>query len=1205
MKRTMKKSSTTPAFTVRAGRQLCALQCASFSALLALTISGSNSAYAACVTQPGVGATEGSTCTSAGTSFTSNTINVPIRSSASSSLTLTAPDIRAEVLPSTPDGNRAVVFARNAALSIEGNLTSILNGAEGTETGQLIRSTDSGSIVVGGDTRLITTQADSIAVDANRGSILLNGNLDAVSRGLAGTSNKPAVKLEHGLRASNGASIKVQGDTTLEVVSRAIEANGTAGSRIDLANLSSRSEGFGIIATGENNAVVIKGENVNISVSDNNNEGIYVANGGNVIIDTAGGNTNNGKNSLIVFNTPGASLATLGDASDALRVQNSSGDARIEIGAGSITTGTASSGYDSEGAYALVRGGTGVAQIDMTGGSITTFAEEAEGIFVQADNSAASRIDNDSIINLSGGTVTTKGNSAVGLLAQSDPLSKGNVTINQSGGSISTSGTGDFDQLSHGILAEATGSGNSSINQSGGTVTTTGNGSHGLYGYSISGDVNVSQGPMASVQTSGENASAIVAQAVSPEQRYTINAAGTLIGGSSQGAGIKTSTQANGSVDLGATANVSAASGIAILDGSGNSTINSAGTINGDILTNAGDDQLNLLAGSTTSGKIVLGMGADRATIVTDADISAVSIFDGGDGVYDNLNGGGDTLTFAGGERDIAADTLQNWETVVLDAGTRIKFGASGLTVGGSDDAIERGLIINPGATVRTTQSNFAVTGDVNNRGTIDLQNNSAGDRFVVATNPDGASGNYRGQDSSLKIDSVLGGDNSLTDKLVIQGNSAGNTALSVNNLGGTGAQTHNGIEVVEVTGTSNGVFALNGDIVTKDNQQAVVAGAYAYTLQKAETGDWYLSSAIETATPDAPVDPAMPAVPVIPSEPRYSPAAALYQQYGQALLDMNSLPTMQQRVGNRYWHAASGAAQTSTTSSMDGEQTYIENGASWARVEGTYQRNRPNAGTIDADSETNRWKMQAGLDALLNEDELGNKLIGGVTAHYGTSDSQVESFFGDGNIDSRGYGAGLTLTWLQENGFYVDSQASATWYKTDIDSDETDARLTSDNDGFGYAFSVESGKQLELNKTLTLTPQAQLIYSRVDFDSLTDEFNTRTSLDSADSLRSRIGVSLDHDSRWLDDTNKIRRSHVYAISNLYYEFLDGTQVDVADVKFKNRPERLWTGLGVGGSYNWNEDKLSLYGEVSVDSSVNNFGDSTAVNGTVGMRLRF
>ncbi|ARU90372.1 autotransporter outer membrane beta-barrel domain-containing protein [Pseudomonas sp. M30-35] len=1204
MKRTIKKSSTsTPAFTVRAGRQLCALQCASFSALLALTVSGSDSAYAACVTQPGAGATEGSTCTNADTSFTSNTINVPIRSSANSSLTLTAPDISAEVLPSTPDGNRAVVFARNAALSIEGNLTSILNGAAGTATGQLLRSTDSGSIVIGGDTRLITTQADAIAIDANRGSILLNGNLDAVSRGPAGTSNKPAVKLEHGLRASNGASIKVQGDTILEVVSRAVEANGTAGSRIDLANLSSRSEGFGIIATGENNAVVITGENVDISVNNNNNEGVFAADGGNVIIDMAGGNTNNGKNSLIVFNTPGASLSTLGDTSDALRVQNSRGDARIKIGAGSITTGTASSGFDSEGAYALVRGGPGVAQVDMTGGSITTLAKEAEAIFVQTDNGAPSRIDNDSIINFSGGSVTTLGNSAVGLLAQSDPLSKGNVSINQSGGSISTSGTGDLEQLSHGILAEATGSGNSSINQSGGTVTTSGNGSHGLYGYSISGDVSVNQGPMASVHASGENASAIVAQAVSPEQRYRIKAAGTLLGGSGQAAGIKTSTQANGSVDLDATANVSAASGIAILDGSGDSTINSAGTINGDILTNAGDDQLNLLAGSTTSGKVMLGMGADRATIENGADISAVSLFDGGNGVYDNLNGSGDSLTFAGGERDVAADTLQNWETVVLDAGTRIKFGASGLTVGGSDDVTQRGLIINRGATVRTTQLKFTVTGDVNNRGTIDLQNNSAGNRFVVASNPNGASGNYRGQDASLKIDSVLGGDNSLTDKLVIEGNSAGNTALSVNNLGGTGAQTNNGIEVVQVAGNSNGVFALNGDIVTKDNQQAVVAGAYAYTLHKAPTGDWYLASTIQ---PTPAVDPTTPPT---PTAPRYSPAAALYQQYGQALLDMNGLPTMQQRVGNRYWHAASGAAQTSTTTNtttnIDGEQTYIENGASWARVEGTYQRNRPNAGTIDADSVTNRWKMQAGLDALLNEDERGNKLIGGVTAHYGTSDSQVDSFFGDGNIDSRGYGAGLTLTWLQENGFYVDSQASATWYKTDIDSDETDRRLTSDNDGFGYAFSVESGKQIELNQTLTLTPQAQLIYSRVDFDSFTDEFNTRTSLDSADSLRSRLGVSLDHDSRWLDDTNKIRRSHVYAISNLYYEFLDGTQVDVAEVKLKNRPERLWTGLGVGGSYNWNEDKLSLYGEVSVDSSVNNFGDSTAVNGTVGMRLRF
>ncbi|WP_339488938.1 autotransporter family protein [Pseudomonas sp. EL_65y_Pfl2_R95] len=1205
MKRTTRSSLSIPSFILRAGRQRWPLQSASFSALLVLSVSGTNSAHAACITRNGVGATEGSICTSADSRFASNTDNVPIRSSANSSQILTASDVTAEVLPSTPNGNRAVVYARNATLSIEGNLTSILNGADGTETGQLLRSVSTepermGSITVGGNTRLITTQADALGLDANRGSILLNGNLDAASGNAAGArALKPAVPLERGLRAANGATIKVQGDTLLEVVRRAIEVSGTPGSRIELNNLSSRSEGFGIVANREGNAVVITGEQVDIRVSGDNSEGIYVGNGANVIIDVAGGDTDNGQNSAIVFNTPGASLTTAGDRSDALRVQNNRGDALIKIGNGSITTGTADSGYDSEGAFALVRGGSGVAQVDMSGGSITTFGEEAEGIAVQANNDASSRIDNDSIINLSGGSVTTQGNSAVGLLAQSDPLSKGNVTINQSGGTVTTSGTGDFQQLSHGILAEATGSGNSSINQTGGTVSTSGNGSHGLYGYSISGDVSVNQGPMASVQASGDDASALVAQAVSADQRYTVDVAGELLGGSGKGAGIKTSTEASGSVDLAATAKVSAASGVAILDGSGASTITSAGTVNGDILTHDGADQIRLLSGSVTRGQILLGMGADRANIDASADIAGVSSLDGGGGVYDNLKGGGDILTFAGGDQRVAANSLQNWEKVVLDPGTQITFSSSGLTVGGSDDAMERGLVINQGATVRTAEPTFVVTGDLNNHGRIDLQNNSAGNRFVVASNPDGASGDYHGQNASLKIDSVLGDDNSPSDSLVVDGNATGNTTISINNLGGTGSLTRTGIDVVQVNGNSAGAFSLNGDIQTKDNRQAIVGGAYAYTLNQAADGDWYLNSTIE----DAP--PSQPTAPTVPSSPRYSPAAPLYQQYGQALLDMNGLPTLQQRVGNRYWNAASGVAQSNTTATVDGEQSYIENGASWARVEGTYQRSRPNAGTIDTDSVTNRWKMQAGLDALLNEDQYGNKLIGGVNAHYGTSASQVESFFGDGTLDSRGYGVGLTLTWLQDNGFYLDSQASATWYKTDIDSDETDRQLAADNKGFGYAFSVESGKQVELNENLTLTPQAQLIYSHVDFDSFTDAFNTQASLDDADSLRSRIGLSLDHDSRWLDDTNQIRRSHVYAISNLYYEFLDGTQVDVADVKFNNRPERLWTGLGVGGSYNWNQDHMSLYGELSVDSTVNNFGDSTAVNGTVGVRVKF
>ena len=62
-------------------------------------------------------------------------------------------------------------------------------------------------------------------------------------------------------------------------------------------------------------------------------------------------------------------------------------------------------------------------------------------------------------------------------------------------------------------------------------------------------------------------------------------------------------------------------------------------------------------------------------------------------------------------------------------------------------------------------------------------------------------------------------------------------------------------------------------------------------------------------------------------------------------------------------------------------------------------------------------------------------------------------------------------------------------------------------------------------------------------------------------------------------------------------------EVDVSGVKFESGPERLWGGVGLGGSYNWNNDKYSVYAEVSANTSLENFGNSYTVNGTAGFRV--
>ena len=126
-----------------------------------------------------------------------------------------------------------------------------------------------------------------------------------------------------------------------------------------------------------------------------------------------------------------------------------------------------------------------------------------------------------------------------------------------------------------------------------------------------------------------------------------------------------------------------------------------------------------------------------------------------------------------------------------------------------------------------------------------------------------------------------------------------------------------------------------------------------------------------------------------------------------------------------------------------------------------------------------------------------------------------------------------------------------------------------------------------------------------MDFDSFTDAFDARVSLDRGNSLRGRLGITLDHENSWANAKGLTDRAHVYGIANLYYEFLDGTKVDVAGTSFASKLDRVWGGIGLGGSYNWDNDKYSIYGEGLINTSLNNFGDSYSLKGNVGFRVKW
>lgn len=135
-------------------------------------------------------------------------------------------------------------------------------------------------------------------------------------------------------------------------------------------------------------------------------------------------------------------------------------------------------------------------------------------------------------------------------------------------------------------------------------------------------------------------------------------------------------------------------------------------------------------------------------------------------------------------------------------------------------------------------------------------------DAFVPKTLT--VAGDYTGNGGHLIMNTVLNGDDSPTDKLLIKGNSAGTTTVSFVNIGGQGGLTIlNGIEVITVDGISDGTFTQNGRIVAR---------AYDYYLGRGKNGNennWYLTSDYSLVTPEPEPEPEPKPEPVVRPEAR------------------------------------------------------------------------------------------------------------------------------------------------------------------------------------------------------------------------------------------------------------------------------------------------------------------------------------------------
>ncbi|HGB5721723.1 TPA: fibronectin-binding autotransporter adhesin ShdA [Salmonella enterica subsp. enterica serovar Weltevreden] len=609
-----------------------------------------------------------------------------------------------------------------------------------------------------------------------------------------------------------------------------------------------------------------------------------------------------------------------------------------------------------------------------------------------------------------------------------------------------------------------------------------------------------------------------------------------------------------------------------------NATATSATPAHGTFTLGAGDSfEVTSVLGDKTGngdwdGKTLTKLGAGKLTL------SGVNTYTGDTNVQEG------TLWLAG---DGTIGEVGSQQAVNV---------ASGATFGGSNGTTVNGKVTNEGTLVfgdsEETGAIFTLNGDLVNMGTI-----ASGSTSSTPGNTLYVDGNYTGNGGSLYLNTVLGDDDSATDKLVITGDASGTTDLYINGIG-DGAQTTNGIEVVDVGGVSTSdAFELKNE---------VNASLYTYRLYWNESdNDWYLASKAQSDDDDSggddtPSDGGDDGGNVTPPDDGGDGGDVTPPDDGgdvapQYRADIGAY------MGNQ-WMARN--LQMQTLYDREGSQYRNADGSVWARFKAGKAESEAVSGNIDMDSNYSQFQLGGDILAWGNGQQ---SVTVGVMASYINADTDStgnrgadgSQFTSSGNVD--GYNLGVYATWFADaqthSGAYVDSWYQYGFYNNSVESGDAGSESY---DSTANAVSLETGYRYDIalsnGNTVSLTPQAQVVWQNYSADSVKDNYGTRIDGQDGDSWTTRLGLRVD--GKLYKGSRTVIQP--FAEAN-WLHTSDDVSVSFDDATVKqdlpaNRAE-LKVGLQADIDKQW-----SVRAQVAGQTGSNDFGD---LNGSLNLRYNW
>ncbi|WP_079918288.1 autotransporter outer membrane beta-barrel domain-containing protein [Salmonella enterica] len=615
---------------------------------------------------------------------------------------------------------------------------------------------------------------------------------------------------------------------------------------------------------------------------------------------------------------------------------------------------------------------------------------------------------------------------------------------------------------------------------------------------------------------------------------------------------------------------------------------------------------------------------ADRDNATTDAHGTfTLSDPDGSFNVAATLTDVDDTLD-PGSRWDGKSLTKEGAGTLILSGDNDYSGGTTineGTLVAASTTALGTGLVDNNATLVLDVDGEVSAVGGITTHSgattqlalgtSLDLGDSALiqqdGSTLNVELNSDSVQPLITG--GSLYLNTVLGDDDSATDKLVITGDASGTTDLYINGIG-DGAQTTNGIEVVDVGGVSTSdAFELKNE---------VNASLYTYRLYWNESdNDWYLASKAQSDDDDSGGDDTPPddSGDITPSDGgddggdggNVTPpddggdGGDVTPPNGGGDVAPQYRADIGAYMGNQ-WMARN--LQMQTLYDREGSQYRNADGSVWARFKAGKAESEAVSGNIDMDSNYSQFQLGGDILAWGNGQQ---SVTVGVMASYINADTDStgnrgadgSQFTSSANVD--GYNLGIYATWFADaqthSGAYVDSWYQYGFYNNSVESGDAGSESY---DSTANAVSLETGYRYDIalsnGNTVSLTPQAQVVWQNYSADSVKDNYGTRIDGQDGDSWTTRLGLRVD--GKLYKGSRTVIQP--FAEANWLHTSDDvSVSFDDATVKQElpaNRAE-LKVGLQADIDKQW-----SVRAQVAGQTGSNDFGD---LNGSLNLRYNW